>query len=164
MSLIPPLTHASSSTRYTLYNASMFILFFAFLVVSPHLWRIRGNNTNLRYAICIPSLKFPRWKPYVFFLFFFLFLSNHVLAKKIDDRIPRTMDDPRNINLSTNLLFSKRSIYTSLRVYRRLRSKYFRTIFQILGNSFPNIYTSILFFATRFNTGVGTVRCTFVLG
>lgn len=99
-----------------------------------------------------------------FFFFFFLFLSNHVLAKKIDDRIPRTMDDPRNINLSTNLLFSKRSIYTSLRVYRRLRSKYFRTIFQILGNSFPNIYTSILFFATRFNTGVGTVRCTFVLG
>lgn len=162
-------TYSSSNARFLVYalHTVQCINVHPFLRVSrgvatplTHTWQQHESTLRYLYPVAeISSLKTVR-----FFSFFFFCFSRITFWRKRSTTGSLGMDDPRNINLSTNLLFSKRSIYTSLRVYRRLRSKYFRTIFQILGNSFPNIYTSILFFATRFNTGVGTVRCTFVLG
>lgn len=127
-------------------------------MLPPHLSRIRGNHEHESTLLFVSRLgrnflvKENEIRIDFFFLFFLFFLSNHVLAKKIDDRISRDGRFLRDINLSNLNLLSFSTVY--LYIYRTYAStggyKYFQYDFSDRANSSPNIYyLPILLFSTH---------------
>lgn len=144
-----------------MHAVHLFLFFPRFVfVLPPHLSRIRGNHEHESTLLFVSRLgrnflvKENEIRIDFFFLFFLFFLSNHVLAKKIDDRISRDGRFLRDINLSNLNLLSFSTVY--LYIYRTYAStggyvtSTFNTIFQIGSNSSPNIYyLPILLFSTH---------------
>ena len=147
-----------------MHAVHLFLFFPRFVfVLPPHLSRIRGNHEHESTLLFVSRLgrnflvKENEIRIDFFFLFFLFFLSNHVLAKKIDDRISRDGRFLRDINLSNlNLLsFSTVCLY----IYRTYAStggyvtSTFNTIFQI-GLILLQIYIIYLYYSSlHINTG-----------
>lgn len=131
-------------------------------MLPPHLSRIRGNHEHESTLLFVSRLgrnflvKENEIRIDFFFLFFLFFLSNHVLAKKIDDRISRDGRFLRDINLSNlNLLsFFQQCVYIYIELTRlREATSTFNTIFQI-GLILLQIYIIYLYYSSlHINTG-----------
>lgn len=113
--------------RVTMHAVHLFFFFPRFVfVLPPHLSRIRGNHEHESTLLFVSRLgrnflvKENEIRIDFFFLFFLFFLSNHVLAKKIDDRISRDGRFLRDINLSNlNLLsFFQQCVYIYIELTR----------------------------------------------
>lgn len=146
-----------------MHAVHLFLFFPRFVfVLPPHLSRIRGNHEHESTLLFVSRLgrnflvKENEIRIDFFFLFFLFFLSNHVLAKKIDDRISRDGRFLRDINLSNlNLLsFFQQCVYIYIELTRlREATSTFNTIFQI-GLILLQIYIIYLYYSSlHINTG-----------